>query len=88
MEVVHVCWLALCELELDESLLAACLPMAVHVLKLKCPRQLFRTKRGSIVENWDEIAILKSVGRNPFARNELRSPKTEVKVSVCKSFFV
>ena len=34
MEVVHVCWLVCCELELDESLLAACLPMAVHVLKL------------------------------------------------------
>ena len=34
MEVVHVCWLVCCELELDESLLDACLPMAVHVLKL------------------------------------------------------
>ena len=34
VEVVHVCWLVCCELELDESLLAACLPMAVHVLKL------------------------------------------------------
>ena len=38
MEAVHVCcqvcWQVCCGLELEESFVAACLPMAVHVLKL------------------------------------------------------
>ena len=42
--------------------------------------QPFRTKWGSIAENWSKIAICKSVRRNPFARNEVRSPKTEIKL--------
>ena len=45
--------------------------------------QPFRTKWGSIVENWGKIAILlvPDLSRsNPFARNEGRSSKTEVKL--------
>ena len=54
--------------------------------------QPFRTKRGSIVKNWRKIAIstCPAVPRNPFARNEVRSSKTEVKLrfpgSRCKPF--
>ena len=33
-EVVHVCWPVCCGLELEDALLTAGLPMAVHVLKL------------------------------------------------------
>ena len=39
-------------------------------------RQPFRTKWGSIVKNWGKIAILLT----PFARNEGRCAKTEVKL--------
>ena len=31
MEVVHVCWPVCCGLGLEESLLAACLPVHAHV---------------------------------------------------------
>ena len=40
--------------------------------------QPFRRKRRSSVKNWGKIAIF-NVRRNPFARNEVRSAKTEVK---------
>ena len=38
--------------------------------------QPFRTKWGSIAKNCGKIAIFQVVRRNPFARNEVRSPKT------------
>ena len=41
--------------------------------------QPFHTKWRSIVKNWDKIAIL-LVWSNPFARNEGRSSKTEIKL--------
>ena len=44
------------------------------------PTQPFRTKWRSIAKNWGKIAILNGSGRNPFARNEVRSPNTEVKL--------
>ena len=46
-------------------------------------RQPFRTKWGSIVKNWGKIAILLVPDlswSNPFARNEGRCAKTEVKL--------
>ena len=39
--------------------------------------QPFRTKWGSIAKNWGDSH---ASGRNPFARNEVRSPKTAVKL--------
>ena len=50
---------------------------------LHVPEQPFRTKWGSIVKNWGKIAILLVPDlswSNPFARNEGRSSKTEVKL--------
>ena len=60
--------------------------------------QPFRTKWGSIAKNWCKIAIssrpaqpfrakcvklrFQLVPRNPFARDEVRSPKTEVKIAI------
>ena len=52
--------------------------LAVKLWFSTCPAQPFRTKRGSIAKNWGKSAI--SRRRNPFARNEVRSSKTEVKV--------
>ena len=48
------------------------------------PSQPFRTKWGSIAQNCGKIAICKASGRNPFARNEVRSPKTAVKLRFAK----
>ena len=60
--------------------------------------QPFRTKWGSITKNWCKIAIssrpaqpfrakcvklrFQLVPRNPFARDEVRSPKTDVKIAI------
>ena len=55
----------------------------------KCPAQPFRTKWGSITKNWSKIAICKvwiRIRRNPFARNEVRSPKNWGKIAICNPF--
>ena len=46
------------------------------------PARPFRTKRGSIARNWGKSAISRCPAqrRNPFARSEVRSSKTEVKL--------
>ena len=44
----------------------------------------FRTKWGSISKNGSRIAISRVRLHNPFARNEVRSPKTEVKLRFAK----
>ena len=41
--------------------------------------QPFRTKWSSIAKNWGKLRFLGS-GRNPFARNEVRSPKAKVEL--------
>ena len=49
-------------------------------LLFKRPAQPFRTKWCSIVKNQGQIATFSSVGRNVFARNDVRSSKTKVKL--------
>ena len=47
------------------------------------PSQPFRTKWGLIAKNWGKIAISTSfVRRNPFARNEVQSPKNWGKIAI------
>ena len=53
------------------------------IASLLVPEQPFHTKWGSIAKNWGKITIflVPDLSRsNPFARNEGRSPKTEVKL--------
>ena len=95
LHIFSSCLLASCPLALTSShllLLSSC-PLALSVFSISLLKagagavptrrhetQPFRTKWGSIAKNWGKIAISTSPAQPSFARNEVRSRKTEIKL--------